>query len=82
MVKFSYGPQIPMMLGALPAIGLAIYRCADADKKKAVKPLILAGVTTAMIAGISEPLEFIFLFTAPVLYVIYAVLYGLSWVFM
>ena len=82
MVKFSYGPQIPMMLGALPAIGLAIYRCAAADKKKAVKPLILAGVTTAMIAGISEPLEFIFLFTAPVLYVIYAVLYGLSWVFM
>lgn len=34
MVKFSYGPQIPMMLGALPAIGLAIYQCADADRKK------------------------------------------------
>lgn len=82
MVRFSYGPQIPIMLGALPAIGLAIYKCADPDKKKMVKPLILAGVATAMIAGISEPLEFIFLFTAPVLYVIYAVLYGLSWVFM
>ena len=82
LVKFSYGPQIPIMLGALPAIGLAIYKCADKDKRKVVKPLILAGVTTAMIAGISEPLEFIFLFTAPVLYVIYAALYGLSWVFM
>lgn len=82
MVRFSYGPQIPIMLGALPAIGLAIYRCADKDKKKVVKPLILAGVATSMIAGISEPLEFIFLFTAPLLYVIYAVLYGLSWVFM
>lgn len=82
LVKFSYGPQIPIMLGALVAIGLAIYKCADADKKKAVKPLILAGVTTAVIAGISEPLEFIFLFTAPILYVIYAILYGLSWVFM
>lgn len=82
LVRFSYGPQIPIMLGALPAIGLAIYRCADADKKKIVKPLIAAGVMTAMIAGISEPLEFIFLFTAPVLYVIYAALYGLSWVFM
>lgn len=82
MVRFSYGPQIPIMLGALPAIGLAIYSCADKDKKKMVKPLIMAGIATAMIAGISEPLEFIFLFTAPVLYVIYAVLYGLSWVFM
>ena len=82
LVKFSYGPQIPIMLGALPAIGLALYTCADKDKKKTVKPLILAGVTTAIIAGISEPLEFIFLFTAPVLYAIYAVLYGLSWVFM
>ncbi|HIU02504.1 MAG TPA: PTS transporter subunit EIIC [Candidatus Onthocola gallistercoris] len=82
LVKFSYGPQIPIMLGALPAIGLAIYKCADKDKRKMVKPVIIAGVMTAMIAGISEPLEFIFLFTAPVLYVIYAVLYGLSWVFM
>lgn len=82
MVRFSYGPQIPIMLGALPAIGLAIYHCADMDKRKMVKPLILTGVVTAMIAGISEPLEFIFLFTAPFLYVAYAVTYGLSWVFM
>ena len=42
----------------------------------------MAGIATAMIAGISEPLEFIFLFTAPVLYLIYAALYGLSWVLM
>lgn len=82
MVRFSFGPQIPIMLGALPGIGIAIYSCADKDKKKMVKPLIMAGIATAMIAGISEPLEFIFLFTAPVLYLIYAALYGLSWVFM
>lgn len=82
MVKFSYGAQIPIMLGALPAIGLAIYRCADRDKRKMVKPLIVTGVITAMIAGISEPLEFIFLFTAPLLYVAYAINYGLSWVLM
>lgn len=82
LVKFSYGPQIPIMLGALPAIGLAIYHCADDDKKQNIKPLILSAVVTAMIAGISEPLEFIFLFTAPLLYVGYAILYGLSWVIM
>lgn len=82
MVRFSFGPQIPIMLGALPGIGLAIYSCADREKKKMVKPLIMAGIATAMIAGISEPLEFIFLFTAPVLYLIYAALYGLSWVLM
>lgn len=82
MVKFSFGPQIPIMLGALPAIGLAIYHSADKDKRQMIKPLILTGVVTAMIAGISEPLEFTFLFVAPLLYVAYSVLYGLSWLFM
>ncbi|EOZ5987581.1 PTS transporter subunit EIIC [Enterococcus faecium] len=82
IVKFSYGPQIPMMLGGLPAIGLAIYQSAREDQKKYVKPLIISAVMTAVIAGISEPLEFIFLFIAPLLYVAYAILYGLSWVLM
>ncbi|CUX72205.1 PTS system maltose-and glucose-specific EIICB component [Clostridium sp. C105KSO15] len=82
LVKFSYGPQIPIMLGGLPAAGLAMYHCADKDKRKAVKPLLFTGILTAMVAGISEPLEFTFLFAAPLLYVCYAVLYGMSWVLM
>jgi Phosphotransferase system IIC components, glucose/maltose/N-acetylglucosamine-specific len=79
LVKFYFGPQIPMMLGGLPAIALAIYRCADPDKRKDIKPLVMAGALTAIFAGISEPIEFIFLFAAPLLFVAYAVLTGLSW---
>lgn len=82
LVRFSFGPQIPIMLGALPAIALAIYHSADKDKRGTIKPLIVTGIVTAMIAGISEPIEFIFLFTAPLLYVVYALLNGLSWLLM
>lgn len=79
IVAFSIGPQIPMMLGGLPAIALAIYRCADEDKRSSIKPLVLAGALTAIFAAISEPIEFIFLFAAPLLYFVYAVYTGLSW---
>ena len=79
LVKYQFGPQIPMMLGALPAIGLALFNVADKDKKTVIKPLIVTGIMCALFAAVSEPIEFIFLFIAPVLYLIYAVLTGLSW---
>lgn len=79
LVAFYFGPQIPMMLGGLPAIALAIYHCADDDKRESIKPLVLAGALTAIFAAISEPVEFIFLFAAPLLYVVYSLYTGLSW---
>ncbi len=79
LVSLSFGPQIPMMLGGLPAIALAIYKCADEDKRENIKPLVVAGALSAVFAAISEPIEFVFLFAAPLLYVVYAVYTGLSW---
>lgn len=81
LVKFLRGGQIPMMMFALPAISLAIYKCADEDKRAKIKPLLIAGATTAFVANISEPLEFLFMFAAPLLYVIYAVINGLGYLF-
>ncbi|RGY94900.1 PTS transporter subunit EIIC [Clostridium sp. AM58-1XD] len=79
MVKFLRGPQIPMMVFALPAIALAMYQSADKDKRSSVKPLLIAGAFTAFMSNISEPIEFLFLFTAPLLYVVYSALNGLSY---
>lgn len=79
LVKYLFGPQNAMMLGGLPAIGLAIYHSADKDKRQEIKPLIVTGVVTAFLVGISEPLEFTFLFAAPLLFLIYALFTGLAW---
>ena len=79
IVKFLRGGQIPMMMFALPAIALAIYQCADKDKKAAIKPLLIAGAFTAFFSNISEPVEFLFIFAAFPLYVIYSLLNGLSY---
>lgn len=79
MVKFLRGGQIPMMMFALPAIALAIYHCADKDKRAMIKPLLIAGAFTAFFSNISEPIEFLFIFAAFPLYVIYSLLNGLSY---
>ena len=79
MVKFLRGGQIPMMMFALPAIALAIYQTADPDKRAQIKPLLIAGAFTAFFSNISEPVEFLFLFSAPALYAVYAVLNGVSY---
>lgn len=79
MVKFLRGGQIPITVFALPAAAYAMYRCADDDKKGNVKALLLTGACTSIIAGITEPLEFAFLFAAPVLFLIYAVFCGLAY---
>lgn len=79
MVKFLRGGQIPMTVFALPAAAYAMYKCADSDKKSNVKALLLTGACTSIIAGITEPLEFAFLFAAPALFVIYAVFCGLAY---
>lgn len=68
----------PMMMFGLPAGAFAIYRCADPKKRKVVGSLMLAGALASFLTGITEPLEFSFMFAAPMLYLVHAVLTGLS----
>lgn len=79
MVKFLRGGQIPITVFALPAAAYAMYKCADEDKKATVKGLLLTGAFTSIIAGITEPLEFTFLFIAPLLFGVYAIFCGLAY---
>ena len=79
MVKFLRAGQIPYTVFVAPAVALAIYHSAEKDKRQLIKPLCITGAITAAFAGITEPLEFIFLFTAPILFVIYAVIGGINW---
>jgi PTS system N-acetylglucosamine-specific IIC component len=68
----------PVMMFGLPAAGLAMYKMADEDKKKQVGSLMFAAAFAAFLTGITEPLEFAFMFIAPALYVVHAALAGLS----
>ncbi|MGL4798062.1 MAG: PTS transporter subunit EIIC [Cellulosilyticaceae bacterium] len=77
-VKFLRGGQVPMTMFALPAIALAMYHTAKPENKKTVKALLITGVFSIFIAGVTEPLEFAFMFVAPLLYLVYAILTGLS----
>lgn len=78
VTRFLAQGKIPMMVFGMPAAALAIYRTADDSKKAVVKPLLLAGALAAFTTGITEPLEFSFLFVAPMLYAFHAVMAGLS----
>lgn len=60
----------------LPGAALAMYQCAKQENKEKVKGILLPAVFTAVLVGITEPLEFAFLFCAPVLFVLHAVLTG------
>ncbi|CNB04624.1 PTS system N-acetylglucosamine-specific transporter subunit IIABC [Yersinia ruckeri] len=68
----------PIMMFGLPGAALAIYHCARPENKAKVAGIMLAGAFAAFFTGITEPLEFSFMFVAPVLYVIHAVLTGIS----
>ncbi|TMU85207.1 PTS glucose transporter subunit IIBC [Bacillus sp. BHET2] len=68
----------PVMMFGLPAAGLAIYHAAKPSKKKQVASLMLAAGFASFFTGVTEPLEFAFMFVAPALYVAHAVLTGLS----
>lgn len=79
--RFMAG-KFPFMIFGLPGAALAMYRCAKSNKRKVVGGLLLSAALTAMLTGITEPLEFTFLFVAPVLYAIHCVLAGLSFMLM
>ncbi|MCC5894577.1 MAG: PTS transporter subunit EIIC [Alkalibacterium sp.] len=68
----------PVMMFGLPAGGLAMYQMADADQKKRVGSLMLAAGFATFFTGVTEPIEFAFMFVAPLLFVIHAILTGLS----
>ena len=79
--RFMSG-KFPLMIFGLPGAALAMYTCADSKKKKTAGGLLLSAALTAMLTGITEPLEFTFLFVAPVLYVIHSVFAGLAYMLM
>lgn len=68
----------PVMMFGLPAAGLAMYHTAKTKRKKQVASLVLAAGFASFFTGVTEPLEFSFMFLAPMLYVVHAALTGLS----
>ena len=79
--RFMSG-KFPFMIFGLPAAAFAMYRAARPEKKKSVGGLLLSAALTSMLTGITEPLEFTFLFVAPVMYAVHCVLAGLSYMLM
>lgn len=68
----------PVMMFGLPAAGFAMYQLADKDKKAEVASLMMAAGFATFLTGVTEPLEFAFMFIAPQLYVLHAILTGIS----
>lgn len=68
----------PIMMFGLPAACLAMYHTAKTKRKKQAASLLMAGAFAAFLTGVTEPIEFSFMFLAPVLYVVHAVLTGIS----
>lgn len=79
--RFMAG-KFPFMIFGLPAAALAMYRTSRPEKKKVVGGLLFSAALTSMLTGITEPLEFTFLFVAPVMYAVHCVLAGLSYMLM
>lgn len=79
--RFMAG-KFPFMMFGLPAAALAMYKTAAPSKKKVVGSLLASAAVTALLTGITEPIEFTFLFVAPVLYGVHCLLAGLSFMLM
>ena len=79
--RFMSG-KFPLMIFGLPGAALAMYKCAKPEKKKSVAGLLLSAAVTSMLTGITEPIEFTFLFTAPLLYIIHCVFAGAAYMLM
>lgn len=74
--------KYPFMMFGLPAAAFAIYRQARPERKKVVAGLMLSAGLTSFLTGITEPLEFSFLFVAPILYAVHVLLAGSSFLIM
>ncbi|EYE89136.1 PTS glucose transporter subunit IIABC [Fervidicella metallireducens AeB] len=74
--------KFPFMMFGLPAAALAMYHEAKPEKKKMVAGIMLSAALTSFLTGITEPIEFTFLFVAPALFAVHAVFAGLSFMLM
>ncbi|WP_323188026.1 PTS transporter subunit EIIC [Streptomyces sp. NBC_01264] len=76
--QFLSQGKMAAYLGGLPGAALAMYHCAKRTMRPEIKALLISGVVACVVGGVTEPLEFLFLFIAPWLYLIHAVLVGLG----
>jgi PTS system N-acetylglucosamine-specific IIC component len=72
----------PVMMFGLPAACFAMYRCAKPEKRRETGGLLVSMALTSFLTGVTEPIEFTFMFLAPALYVLHAILTGLAMVLM
>ena len=79
--RFMSG-KFPLMIFGLPGAALAMYRTAKPEKRKVVGGLLISAALTSMLTGITEPLEFTFLFVAPAMYVVHCIYAGLAYMLM
>nr|WP_221300537.1 PTS transporter subunit EIIC [Pectinatus brassicae] len=79
--RFMTG-KYPFMMAGLPGAALAMYHCAKPANRKIVGGLLLSAALTSFFTGITEPIEFTFLFIAPALYVLHCVFAGISFLLM
>ena len=80
-MKFMAG-KYPFMMFGLPAAAIAMYSTASSNRKSFIRSLLFSAAFTSFLVGFTEPLEFLLLFTAPVLYLLHVVLSGVSFVLM
>ncbi|EOW6733434.1 maltose/glucose-specific PTS transporter subunit IIBC [Cronobacter dublinensis] len=80
--RFLSQGKMPAFLGGLPGAALAMYHCARPENRHKIKGLLISGVIACVVGGTTEPLEFLFLFVAPALYLIHALLTGLGFTLM
>ena len=79
--RFMSG-KFPLMIFGLPGAALAMYHCSKDNKKKIAGGLLLSAALTSMLTGITEPIEFTFLFVAPILYIIHSIFAGAAYMLM
>jgi PTS system maltose and glucose-specific IIC component len=79
ITRFAMNGKVLFAMFGLPAAALAIYHCAKSENKKRVKTLMIASIIPCVFMGITEPIEFAFLFVAPVLFGIHAIFAGLAY---
>ena len=79
--RFMAG-KFPFMIFGLPGAALAMYRTARPEKRQVAGGLLISAALTAMLTGITEPIEFTFLFVAPLMYAVHCVYAGLSYMLM
>ncbi|HGM6860758.1 maltose/glucose-specific PTS transporter subunit IIBC [Serratia rubidaea] len=80
--RFLSQGKMPAFLGGLPGAALAMYHCARPENRHKIKGLLISGVVACVVGGTTEPIEFLFLFVAPFLYLIHAILTGLGFTVM